>query len=586
MPNAPQPSPAAIRAQVDRLQRSNLFAGSDRLLVLLRFIVEETLGGTGAALKEAVIGNAVYGREPPYDPRIDSTVRVEARRLRRRLAEYYAGEGLADPVRISLPTGRYVPLFGLTEPGASTGPPQDGAIFIAGSGAAIAVMPFRALSRGPEDDNFADGLTDELIFALGGAQGLRVISRSIAFQYRDRAWSPAELARELGVDAVMQGTVRREASVIRVTVEVSDPGGFAVWSDRFDAPDQDHMRLQEQVAAMALSRIRFDTSRLRARQIGPGPAALAAQAKVIRARQQLDRQTPAGIREALALFTEIAESVPDYARGHSGIADCHCDMFRLGLIDRATAAAAALPAALRALAIDPRSVEAHCAKATIAAWLDWDRDAADAGFQQALALGENARAARLYAVFLTILQQHEEAERLFQDARMIEPFSVQQDIAEAVAHYQARRFHLLTDAALAPGGARLSAEAAFFTALAQVFGGAPARARALIAGLDHAARGLPELAFAEAEIEAWLGEPARGRRLLDRPDGEGSAFARAALAAALGEDERCLDALQTAVEQRALSAAWLPSDRRFDALRGSLRFQDLLSRLNPVAIRS
>ena len=64
-----------------------------------------------------------------------------------------------------------------------------------------------------------------------------------------------------------------------------------------------------------------------------------------------------------------------------------------------------------------------------------------------------------------------------------------------------------------------------------------------------------------------------------------SAFARATLAAALGEDERCLDALQTAVEQRALSAAWLPSDRRFDALRAAPRFQDLLLRLNPVAIR-
>src|ERR1700754_124042 len=97
--------PTAIRKQIDRLQRSLVFAGSDRLMRFLQFVEDETLKGEGGSLKEAVIGNAVYGRDPPYDPRIDSTVRVEARRLRRKLDEYYEGEGRSDPVRISLPRG-------------------------------------------------------------------------------------------------------------------------------------------------------------------------------------------------------------------------------------------------------------------------------------------------------------------------------------------------------------------------------------------------------------------------------------------------------------------------------------------------
>ena len=88
--------PTHVREQLDKLQRSATFAGSSRLLALLRFLIDETLDGRGSSIKEAVIGNAVYGREPPYDPRIDFTVRVEARRLRRKLNEYYESEGQHD----------------------------------------------------------------------------------------------------------------------------------------------------------------------------------------------------------------------------------------------------------------------------------------------------------------------------------------------------------------------------------------------------------------------------------------------------------------------------------------------------------
>jgi len=567
--------PAAIREQIIRLQQSLVFAGSDRLMRFLVFVVEETLNGEGPSLKEAVIGNAVYGRDPPYDPRIDSTVRVEARRLRRKLDEYYEDEGRSDPVRISLPRGGYTPIFTVnvhtSDAARKEKKPAVANVFEEGAGAALAIMPLRSLSGDAQDDSFADGLTDELIFVLGRAQGLRVTSRTTAFQNRDRMQAPAALARELGVDAVLQGTVRRDSRTIRVTIEMSDPNGFVLLSDRFDALDHERMRLQEQIATTILSRFRFDSSRMRSMQAAPGPLALEANAKVYRARQLLDLQTPASLREASELFAQVAKMAPDYARGHSGVADCACDLFRLGLTDRETAIHAARRAVENALEIDPLSVEAHAAMGAISAFLERDMAASELNFRRALELGENARAARLYGVLLTIFGRYAEAERMFREARAIEPFSVQQDIAEAVSYYQTRRFSQMTAMGSHPDG-RSAVEVVVLRALANVFSGRHDEARTLIGNIEHAVVGYPNLVFAVAEIEALLGKPERGAAALSEGGQGATWFARGALATALGEEEQAFAALEEAVARRELATAWLRTDPRFDSIRDRPRF--------------
>lgn len=578
-------SRAAVSRQLEKLSRSDVFRDSERLLDFLRFIVEETIGGRGPSLKEAVIGNAVYGRDPPYDPRIDSTVRVEARRLRRKLEEYYAGEGEADPVKISLPIGTYIPVF--TEQTGDAGRASEkkaaSGIFEKGTGAAIAIMPFRALTRAPDDENFADGLTDELAFALGRAPGLRIAARGITLQYKDKGYSPAQLATELKVDAVLHGTIRSDHETLRVTIEASDPAGFIVWSDRFDAPNTERLRLQEAISTTILSRVRFDSSHMRAAKIGPGPVALENNARIYRARQLLDQQTPATIREALALFKQVGQSAPDYARGHTGIADCYCDLFRLGLVDERVALQEARSAASHALAIDPESVEAHTALATIASWLDWNRQAAEAGFERALALGENARASRIYGVLLTIMERHNQAERLFREAREIEPFSAAQDVAEALSHYQSRRYHLLIDPKNEPWRRRQPPlEALVYTALSHIFGGTPEAAKAFLPDIEREQFKYPDLVFIGAEIEALLGKPDRAARLLAAGPDNASHFARASLAAALNDENQALSAIKAAIDNRELSRAWFRTDARFDRLRSSDTFLAQIERLAPL----
>jgi len=577
------PTADAIRSQLARLETSPEFAGSARLFAFLHFIVEETLANGGVGLKEVVIGNTIYGRDPPYDSRIDSTVRVEARRLRRKLVEFYRGSGESDPILITLPIGGYVPCFSSRTPGTrSPAEPAEGeAIFRAGKGATLAILPFKPIPRQADLETFADGLTDELIFTMGQAEGIMVASRAAAFH--DEGRSTADIAQMLGANAVMLGSVRQVDRVLRVTIELSDVDGFVVWSDRFEANiDAPRGEFQDKIARTLLSRARLDSSRMKEFAIEPGPRALRANAKIYKARSFLDLQTPASIAEARRLFAQVADGVPDYARGFSGLADCACDLFRLGVINRDQALADATDAVRRALSIDGRSVEANAALATIYAWLDRDPPKAAAAFEHVRSLGVSARANRLFGVFLTLFGQHEKARRLFREARELEPFSTQQDVAEAICHYQSRRYAMLTEDAASLWAASRSGEVLYFKALAHIFAEDLNGARACLSFSGRQCEGMPDYAFARAEVAAWLGDREAAEELRASPGERSTAFARATLSAALSDERAMLDCLEEAFDRGELSTAWMRSDPRFDRYRSGARFKLLHTRLLPL----
>ncbi|WP_084579176.1 hypothetical protein [Sphingomonas azotifigens] len=244
-----QPTPEAIRAQLERL-RTRAFAGSGKLFSFLRFVVEEALEGRAATLKELVIGIELYGGVIDYDPRIDSTVRVEARRLRRKLATYYAGPGRSDTVIVTIPTGSYAPCFLLREEG-------DGLAASSPSGLVLppmlAVLPFTALCA--LELSFAAGITDELIYSAERTPRLRVAARAIMFQFRASRYSLDDVAAQVGADFVLHGTVRRAKEVRRTSVELSNRWGQILWSDRIDMTGEDDLALQEQIAAEILARL-------------------------------------------------------------------------------------------------------------------------------------------------------------------------------------------------------------------------------------------------------------------------------------------------------------------------------------------
>src|SRR6185503_17857303 len=162
-----------VRQQLSRILSSKTFAQVERLKRFVSFIVGETMGGRGGDLKEYVIGVQVFGKEPSFDPRTDPIVRVQARRLRTRLARYYRDEGNNDELIIDLPKGGYAPVFRLREEAPST--KRSLTATLAGRNT-VAVMPLADDSPGASLDYFCRGLRDEILHALTSIKALRVLA--------------------------------------------------------------------------------------------------------------------------------------------------------------------------------------------------------------------------------------------------------------------------------------------------------------------------------------------------------------------------------------------------------------------------
>jgi len=205
---APCECPAeAVRRELERVLAGKGFARNERLSRFLRVVVERHLEGRDGDLKESVLGIEVFGRQPGFDPKQDSTVRSEAARLRARLTEYYAGEGSRDTVIIELPKGGYIPAFrpsGSIERGRPRSWRPWLGVALAASAVAvaaiawwwvqrhstpisIAVLPLTNLSQDPANEYFTDGLTDEIIRNLSIIDGLAVRSQTSSFVFKGKA---------------------------------------------------------------------------------------------------------------------------------------------------------------------------------------------------------------------------------------------------------------------------------------------------------------------------------------------------------------------------------------------------------------
>jgi TolB-like protein len=234
-----------IRDQLSRILESSLFIQSERLGRFLRFTVETTLAGEAGSVKEYLIGTEVYERKPSYHPGEDSIVRSEARRLRRKLKEYYESDGKDDPVLISYRPGSYVPVFTLRE------------LFSERRGIRIAVLPFVDASRSILSGECAQFITDELIHELVRTEGLHVTTASSVGPLTAQALDIPSLARRLDVHIVFAGTVREDNNQLRVAVRVVNADGFHILSERFETESdtQGAFKVSERIVSELISRV-------------------------------------------------------------------------------------------------------------------------------------------------------------------------------------------------------------------------------------------------------------------------------------------------------------------------------------------
>jgi adenylate cyclase len=253
------PSAESVEQQLRQLLKSPIFARSKELCRFLQFAVEQKLRNRSVRLKEYLIGVTVFGRGDAFNPGTDPIVRVQARRLRSKLRLYYETDGREDTVVIDLPSGSYVPVFRLR----SAAMPELGTVDDAPAERrrSVAVLPF--VNVGPaENERFSDGLTDELIHVLSKTADLRVVARTSAFHFKGKTDDIRSIGEQLGVHALVEGTVRSQGNLLRVSaglIDVAD--GAVLWSGVYEQNADEMFAVQENLSERIAERIEAELIR-------------------------------------------------------------------------------------------------------------------------------------------------------------------------------------------------------------------------------------------------------------------------------------------------------------------------------------
>jgi TolB-like protein len=578
----------AIRDQLSRILESSIFVQSERLGQFLRFTVETTLESKAETLKEYVVGTHVYGRRTSYQPAEDSIVRSEARRLRRKLQEFYETIGKTDLILIHYRPGSYVPAFKMRAKGSTPPMTSDGL----GDAVSekpelrVAVLPFFDLSKGALSAACARLLTDDLIHDLVRTEGVRVTNACSegpeGLQTMD-TMDISSLARTLDAHIVFEGTVGEDGNQLRVTTRIVNSNGLRIWSERFET-DRDPRQLfniSAKIASALISRICPVQPLIRKHVTSAGASSVPVHPLVLRAEALLDEGTLAATQAALAKWQEVIEIDPRCVRAICGIAQSYCEMALRGVPDSAVAISNANQAGERAAQLDSDLIEVPACRGSALA-LSWKWREAEVSFNQALALGEHAGTYRQYAMFLAARGRLREAWNYIQRAQQIDPFSYRQKVLYTRLLYMSRNYEdglrYLSEQLLY---GRLPNEAELYRAMMLISHNRCDEARRLAQELLDKAGGQPVMMSGVAEVLAACRETDAADRIaadsdLFAPNSPISKFRQALLQLALGNLDRAISLLSAAYEEHEAELIWLACDPRLDPIRQDARFTALL----------
>ena len=415
----PALTPDAVRSQLARILASPAFAESDRMRRFLTLVVEEKLKGHPGRLKEFVIGVEVFDKKPPYDTRLDPIVRVEARRLRAKLSEYYQGPGLADNVLIELPKGSYSPVFSLRAAALPAAAPQPQPV-----ARAIAVLPFVNLSADSTDDYFTDGLTEELIHALTRVEGLRVVAWSSAARLKGHQEELARVRDQLKVGHILRGSVRRTGERLRVAAQLVDTAtGVYLWSQTYDRLVRHVFTIQEEIALAIVGalKLRLSASPL----IASEPRNIDYYNLYLKGRFHWNERTVEGMKRCLVYFEQAISLDSSSPLAYTGLADAYTILADYGLLTPSESMPRAKAAAERALSLDSQSAEACTSLALVHSHYERRWDEAERLYRRAIQLNPGYVVARHWFAldYFGMLGRFDEAWAEFEIARQLDPLS-------------------------------------------------------------------------------------------------------------------------------------------------------------------
>jgi TolB-like protein/DNA-binding winged helix-turn-helix (wHTH) protein/Tfp pilus assembly protein PilF len=452
----------------------------------------------------------------------------------------------------------------------------------------VAVLPLENLSREPEQEYFADGMTEELIKSLGKIGALHVTSRTSVMRYKRTDKSLPQVARELNVDGIVEGTVQRSGDRVRITAQlIYAPTDRHLWAESYDRELKDVLALQDDVARAIANEIKVTlTPQEQMSLAAVRPVNPEAYEAYLKGRYYWNQRTAEGIKKAADYFQQAINQQPNYGLAYSGLADCSSGLTWHGFASPTEALPKAKAAALKAIAIDPTSGEAH---ASLALVLSHQRNwaAAENEFKRALQLSPRyANAHHWYGDYLSVVGRHEEALVEAKRAFELDPLSPMVDTWLGLRYYHARRY----DEAIKQSRKILEFDPSF----------APAH---LLLGQAYVQKGLHAQAISELQSATSLsgnsslymaqggvayavaGKTAEALSVIDQllkvaKRSYVSSYGLAQIYAALGDKQHAMKWLQSSYDERAVWLQYLKVDPVLDSLRSDPRFQGLLRRMD------
>jgi TolB-like protein/tetratricopeptide (TPR) repeat protein len=444
----------------------------------------------------------------------------------------------------------------------------------------IAVLPLQNLSRDPDQEFFSDGMTEALISSLAQLNSIDVISRTSVMRFKGTTKGAPEIGRELGVDAIVEGSVQRAGGRVRISAQlVRAATATNLWARDFDRDATDVLGLQADVARAIAQQIRLELTPEASKRLSKvrpmKPEALEA---YLMGKFHFWKQNESALKEAITYFERAITVQDDYAEAHAALSEAWGTLHDFGFRSNA---AARRSEALRALELDPNLSDAHAALAAVA-FEDWDWDGAERAFRRALELNpDSINACACYGNALIAWGRVSEAIEINKHAELVNPLSPFVHFNHGFVLYMSRQF----DEAMPHFKRSIELEPQYRPAYA-------------LLSYAYGQTGKTEDALAVINRPEFQGSWPLGRAFVQagrRPEALAIAeglrtkgtdpFGLAALYFALGDKDKGFEPLTRAFDQKVGFVRWANVDPAFDAVRSDPRFQSLISRLHLPSYR-
>jgi TolB-like protein/predicted Ser/Thr protein kinase len=453
----------------------------------------------------------------------------------------------------------------------------------------LAVLPLANLSGDPQQDYFADGMTEELIATLGKLSALRVISRTTVMRYKKTEKALPQIAKELNVDAVVEGSVLRAGDRVRITAQLIQASTDRhLWAESYDRDLRDVLSLQSEVSRAIASEIQTKvTPQEQARLASARAVNPVAYDLYLKGRYEWNKRSKEGLERGLEYFQRAIDLDPNYALAYSGVADSYVVLGNWGLLPGVEAYPKARAAALKALQLDQNLAEPHASLARVLEDYDWDWLDAENEHQRAIELNPNyATAHHWHAFGLGLTGRNKEALAEIELARSLDPLSTIINADVALVLYWGRQY----DRAIIEARKALELEPnnrAAHAYLGQIYltKGVYKNALAEFRILQTLPGGDPSDSASLAAAHAAAGNRDEALRILGRLKQQSkreyiSPYSIALVYVGLGDNNEALAWLQKALDDHDGLMDVLKVEPGLDPLRSEPRFQALLRRMN------